>query len=483
MPDASVGARRKREGGFRTKQDHHHRDDGLVLRVPPQSIEAEQAVLGGLMLAPDTFALVKGKLEVGDFYRRDHALIWQSIVELEEKGKPFDAVTMGEWFEAQGMAELVAGGAYLVELASNTPSAANITAYAEIVADKAQLRRLIDVGANIVNDAFNPDGRDSDELIANAGSAIESVVRNRGSTGQKVRSVLNRVHLKMQEAFYAPEGYEPGLSTGNTDLDKALGYLRGGRVYGIGGRPKMGKSTLAGDIACYNAVRRKKHVAVFTYEMPSDEMTEVYLAKTGGISYHLLQHPKLMQDDDWTRLQVAMGLMRDAPLEFHDDPDLTIERISAICQVAKSRGELDLVVIDQLNLMPTPDTGNRATDIGEVTKRVKRLAVRLKVPVILVFQLNRGNEALGKVRPPRASDARDSGAIEQDLDCMILLHRPSYYDKKAPKGCRCEIAIQRNGESGVVVRLEDELQFSRFAQSSFEWVDGYAGPAEDNHGF
>jgi replicative DNA helicase len=470
---------RSAQAGKPTEREEHRNNTLSHLRVPPQSAEAEQAVLGGLMLSPTALPVVQGIINEGDFYRRDHRLIYRAILELEEKARPFDAVTMGEWFEAQGMAELVAGGAYLIDLASNTPSAANIAAYAEIVRDKAVLRQLVDIGTEVTNNAFDPQGRDTDELIAEATAKIESVVRTAGSVGASARDVLKVVNLEMQEAFYADENHRPGLSTGNEELDKKIGYLRPARVYGVGGRPKMGKSTLAGDIAVANALAGVP-VDVFTYEMPAKEMMQIFMAKVGSIDYHLLQHPKLMQDDDWGKVKNAFARLRDTKLTIHDDASTTIERIWAVCQVKKAKGELGLVVIDQLNIMPTPDLGRRDLELGHITRMTKRMAVRLGVPVILVFQLNRGNEAGGKVRPPRAGDARDSGAIEQDLDAMILLHRPSYYDKSAPKGCRLEVALQRNGESGVVIRLEDELQYSRFAKGRSEWVDTRSFSVEDS---
>lgn len=442
-----------------------------TLRSPPHSAEAEQAVLGAAMLAPEALLQVGDLLREEMFYRRDHRLIYRAMRAQLEKDQPIDAVTLGEWFESKGLAEQIAGTSYLIELASNTPSAANIRAYAEIVREKYQLRRLIEVGTGIVNTGFNPDGKTSTEVIGEAASAVGQVLEQRAIEVESINATLKSVFEGLCERSNSDSDLA-GLSTGFPDLDNLLGGLEPGRVYGIGSRPKMGKSILAKDIAEAVGLTQEKHVGVWTMEMTRKEYVSRIICSQGQIEAGALKHPKLMNEDHWAKMHSVMARLRDAPLHLFDAPDTSIEMIEAQARVLKAKGKLDLIVIDYLGLLRMPNADTKAAAVGEVTRAVKVMAGRLEVPVILVFQLNRNNET-GIVRPPRASDARDSGAIEQDLDVMMMLHRPSYYSDDAPPGLRLEVVIARNGPTGVI-KLDEELGFCRFLPSRDEWKDPVA---------
>ena len=289
--------------GLRADQAFQSRADHRIeqLRVPPQSVEAEQAVLGGLMLAPDAYDRIADQLVDSDFYRRDHQLIFRAIRELAEKNRPYDAVTLGEWFESQGLGEQVAGGAYLVELASTTPSAANIAAYAEIVRDKAVLRQLIEVGTGIVNDGFQPDGRDSNEILSSAEQQVFAIAE----AGARGRSDFVPVTKALIEAFdvlqtrHASGGAITGLPTGYTEFDEMTAGLQPTDLIILAARPAMGKTTLALNMAEYSAIKTKKAVAVFSMEMSSSQLALRLISSNGRVNATRLRTGQL-EDEDWS---------------------------------------------------------------------------------------------------------------------------------------------------------------------------------------
>lgn len=439
-----------------------------TLRVPPQSVEAEQSVLGGIMLVNEKLYDVADLVKESDFYRRDHRLIFRAMQALAEKNQPLDAVTLGEWFENQGLSEQIGGTGYLIELASSTPSAANVRAYAQIVRDKAMFRQVIEQGTKIINMGYSPEGMEIAEVVGASASMIGEIIQQEqaGSADGKeaAKAMWDDIMLR-----YNSTSDISGIATGFAGLDELLGGLLDGRVYGFGGRAKMGKSVVALNVAEHACIRLGKHTGIWTMEMGRVEMMQRMACSLGRIKSGALKHPKLMDDMEWAALQQAMVQLKDAPLTIFDRTGVTIEVIEAQARVLKAKGNLDLMLIDYLGLMELPNLDRHDLKIAHVTRAVKNMAGRLGVPVILVFQLNRGNEQ-GTVRIPRPSDARDSGSIEQDLDAMMLLHRPSYYDKNAEKGLRLEVALQRNGPTGVV-RLEDNLGYFRFDNSNREWVD------------
>ena len=459
-------------------------DGDRQLRIPPQSISSEQAVLGGLLIRNDAWAKVNAELSEGDFYRRDHQLIFRAIQELAGKEQPYDYLTVTQWFEDRGMVEQVANGAYLIELASTTPSAANIKAYAQIVADKATLRRLINAGTDAVNAGFDPEGQETDHIVAHAATQMAAVMRSKGKAAVSSHTALKGLYVEMIAAFEATDDLV-GLPTGNAELDDLTSGLQAGRVYGIGGRPKMGKSTLAKEIIRHN-IDRDTPVALWTMEMSEQEMMRGLIAAHTRIDSRKLQRPKLLHEDEWTKVTEGIRHFKDCPLTIFPERGITIERVEAEAANLVAQGKCKLIVLDYLSLFSLPKADRHDIAVGHIMRRCKVMAGNLNVPVIILFQLNRGNETGAQVRAPRASDAKDSGNIEQDLDCMILLHRPSYYDKSAPKGTQIDIPIQRNGPSGTVYVME-ELEYGifkpggelRFDHSSSKKRDSKKAAAND----
>ena len=460
--------------GFR--QDPH---DARIeqLRVPPHSIEAEQAVLGGLMLAPEAYDRINDKLTANDFYRRDHQLIYRAIAELAEKNRPFDAVTLGEWFESQGHMDLVAGGAYLVELASTTPSAANIAAYAEIVRDKAVMRQLIEVGTEIVNDAFQPEGKESDEMLAIAEQKVFAIAEQ----GARGRTDFVAMNDALKDAFEVLRvrsesgGTVTGLPTGYTEFDMMTAGLQPTDLVILAARPAMGKTTFALNIAEYAAIKSKKAVAVFSMEMSAGQLAMRLISSVGRINATRLRTGQL-EDEDWSRVTSAIRILKDQAKVFIDDtPGLSPDVLRSKARRLKREHDLGLIVIDYLQLMSVPGNNeNRATEISEISRSLKGLAKELNVPVIALSQLNRSLETRTDKRPVMA-DLRESGAIEQDADMIVFIYRDEYYNKESsPDKGLAEIIIgkHRNGEVGSF-KLKFFGEYTRFDNLANEMVGSY----------
>jgi replicative DNA helicase len=460
--------------GFR--QDPH---DARIeqLRVPPHSIEAEQAVLGGLMLAPEAYDRINDKLTANDFYRRDHQLIYRAIAELAEKNRPFDAVTLGEWFESQGHMDLVAGGAYLVELASTTPSAANIAAYAEIVRDKAVMRQLIEVGTEIVNDAFQPEGKESDEMLAIAEQKVFAIAEQ----GARGRTDFVAMNDALKDAFEVLRvrsesgGTVTGLPTGYTEFDMMTAGLQPTDLVILAARPAMGKTTFALNIAEYAAIKSKKAVAVFSMEMSAGQLAMRLISSVGRINATRLRTGQL-EDEDWSRVTSAIRILKDQAKVFIDDtPGLSPDVLRSKARRLKREHDLGLIVIDYLQLMSVPgNSENRATEISEISRSLKGLAKELNVPVIALSQLNRSLETRTDKRPVMA-DLRESGAIEQDADMIVFIYRDDYYNKEtSPDKGLAEIIIgkQRSGPTGSC-KLRFFGEYTRFDNLAHDSVGSF----------
>ncbi|HIY70838.1 MAG TPA: replicative DNA helicase [Candidatus Luteimonas excrementigallinarum] len=454
------------------------RGEGRIdqLRVPPQSVEAEQAVLGGLMLAPDAYDRVADLLVMEDFYRRDHRLIYRAIRELAERNRPFDAVTLGEWFESQGLAGEVAGGAYLVELANTTASAANIKAYAEIVRDKAVLRQLIEVGTEIVNDGFQPEGRESDEILAKAEQQVFAIAE----AGARGRADFTPVNKAMAEAFdilqtrFANGEGITGLPTGYDEFDEMTAGLQNTDLLILAARPAMGKTTFALNIAEYAALKTKKAVAVFSMEMSASQLALRLISSNGRVNATRLRTGQL-EDEDWSRVTSAIRMLKESKIFIDDTPGLSPDVLRAKARRLKREHDLGLIVIDYLQLMAVPGNNeNRATEISEISRSLKALAKELNLPVIALSQLNRGLESRTDKRPVMA-DLRESGAIEQDADIIIFIYRDDYYNKEnSPDKGLAEIIIgkQRNGPTGSF-KLKFFGEYTRFDNLAHDSVGSF----------
>jgi len=445
-----------------------------ALRVPPHSIDAEQAVLGGLMLDERAWERIADKLNEDDFYRKDHRLIYRAIGDLSNKNLPCDAVTLGEWFDSKGIAELVGGSSYVLQLANSTPSAANITAYAEIVREKSVLRQLIDAGTEITGDGFQPEGRSSQEILENAERKVFQIAES----GARGRKGFVAMRAAVKEAFqilhqrYESKGSVTGLATGFADLDEYTAGLQPSDLIIIAARPSMGKTALAVNIAEHAALKTRKAVAIFSMEMSSSQLAFRLISSLGRINQQHLRTGDI-QEEEWPRVTSAITLLSDAKIFIDDTPALSPGELRARARRLKREHDLGLIVIDYLQLMAVPgNKENRATEISEISRGLKALAKELNIPVIALSQLNRSLEQRTDKRPVM-SDLRESGAIEQDADVILFIYRDEVYDKESPKKGTAEIIIgkQRNGPIGVV-NLTFLGQYTKFENfSSADVID------------
>jgi replicative DNA helicase len=423
------------------------------LKVPPHSIEGEQAVLGGLLLSPRAFDQVADVITEADFYREDHRLIYRAINELSNRGKPCDAVTVTEWFEARGVVDQVDGGTYISQLASNTPSAANVRAYAEIVREKSILRQLIDVGAEITSGAFSSDGRNSRDLLEDAEQRVFAIADQglrTGSTFMPIQEAIKISIEKLQE-LAEHEGEITGIPTGFKDLDERTSGLQNSDLIIIAGRPSMGKTTLAMNIAESAAIKHEVAVAIFSMEMSAEQLVRRMFSSLGQIDQTKLRSGKL-DDFDWPKLTSAMNLLHKSHIFIDETPSLSPAELRARARRLKREHDIGLIVVDYLQLMAVPGTReNRATEIAEISRSLKAIAKELHVPVIALSQLNRALEQRPNKRPVMA-DLRESGSIEQDADLIVFIYREEVYNEDTPEKGKAEIIIgkHRNGPTGTV---------------------------------
>ncbi|MDD2739618.1 MAG: replicative DNA helicase [Methylomonas lenta] len=448
-------------------EDYYYPADLAIesLKVPPNSIQAEQSVLGGLMLDNQTWDSVADKVVETDFYRRDHQLIFRSIAQLAEKQDPFDVVTLSEVLESTGQLQDVGGLAYLGMLANDTPSAANIVAYANIVRDRSVLRQLIHVGTEISDSAFSTEGRETADLLENAERKVFEIAeqRQRGQGGfSSIKSLLAQAVDKI-ETLYELDGDITGASTGFTDLDEKTSGLQPADLIIVAGRPSMGKTTIAMNMAENVALKSGMPVAVFSMEMPGESLAMRMMSSLGRIDQHKVRTGKL-DDDDWPRLTSAINLLAETKLFIDDTPALTPTEVrSRARRLTREHGQLGLIVLDYLQLMQSPSSGeNRVQQISDISRGLKALAKELNVPVIALSQLNRNLEQRPNKRPVM-SDLRESGAIEQDADLIIFVYRDEVYNEDSPDKGIAEVIIgkQRNGPLGTV-RLTFLGQYTRF---------------------
>jgi replicative DNA helicase len=443
------------------------------LKVPPHSIEAEQSVLGGLLLDNAAWDRIADFLSQGDFYRYDHRIIFEHIGRLISSARPADVVTVYESLGTSGKAEEVGGLAYLNALAQNTPSAANIRRYAEIVRDRAVLRRLVSVADEISADAFNPQGKEVRQLLDEAEAKVFSIAEDgaRGTQGfLEIGPLLTQVVERIDTLYHTANPSDvTGTPTGFVDLDRMTSGMHGGELIIVAGRPSMGKTAFSMNIGEYVAVEYGLPVAVFSMEMPGTQLTMRMLGSVGRLDQHRMRTGRLT-DEDWPKLTHAVQKMSEAQLFIDETGGLNpMELRSRARRLARQCGKLGLIIIDYLQLMSGSSQGeNRATEISEISRSLKGLAKELDVPVIALSQLNRGLEQRPNKRPVM-SDLRESGAIEQDADVILFIYRDEVYNPDSPDKGTAEIIIgkQRNGPIGPV-RLTFMGQYTKF--------DNFAGP-------
>lgn len=447
------------------------------LRVPPHSIQAEQSVLGGLMLDNETWDQIADRVGEGDFYRREHQLIFRAIAALAEVSKPFDVITLSEELEKHGELDGGGGLAYLGTLAKDTPSAANIRAYADIVREHSVTRQLIRVGTKIADSGFQPEGRSSTELLDDAERQVFEIAEQRTKAGggfASIRTLLTKAVDRIETLFQQDDPIT-GVATGFTDFDSRTAGLQPADLIIVAGRPSMGKTTFAMNIAENVAIGSKLPVAVFSMEMPGDALAMRMMSSLGRIDQHRVRTGKL-SDDEWPRLTSAVSLLSEAKLFIDDTPALTPMELRARARrLMRDQKELGLIVIDYLQLMHAPSAGeNRTNEISFISRSLKALAKELNVPIVALSQLNRSLEQRTNKRPIM-SDLRESGAIEQDADLVVFIYRDEVYNEDSPDKGMAEIIIgkQRNGPIGIV-RLTFQGQYTKFDNFADDvYGDGY----------
>jgi replicative DNA helicase len=442
-----------------------------ALRVPPHSVEAEQALLGALLIDNSAFDRIADLVGAEDFYRDDHRRIWRHIARLAETGKPADVVTVADSIEHSEDKDKTGGAAYLAGLAQNTPSAINIRRYAEVVRDRSVQRRLASVATEIAETALNPTGKEVAQLLDEAESKIFHIAEAGARKDHGLLGMPNILAKVYERIDYLHSQENPsdvtGVPTGFTDLDHRTAGLQPGDLIIVAGRPSMGKTAFALNIAEHVSLHPSvaMPVAIFSMEMSGSQLAMRMLSSIGRVDAHKLRTGRL-SDEEWGNLTDAMGRLHEAKVYVDETPALNALEVRARARRMKREyGKLGLEVVDYLQLMSASSQGeNRATEISEISRSLKALAKELEVPVIALSQLSRAVEQRND-RRPMMSDLRESGAIEQDADVILFIYRDEVYfpEKEEAKG-RAEVIIgkQRNGPIGRI-DLTFLGRFTRFA--------------------
>ncbi|HQR03256.1 MAG: replicative DNA helicase [Proteobacteria bacterium] len=443
-----------------------------ALKLPPHSIEAEQSLIGGLLLDNSAWDRIGDKVGEGDFYRDDHRRIFGHIRKLVETSRPADVVTVFESIEKSNEVEQTGGLAYLAEIASNTPSAANIRRYAEIVHERAVLRKLVTVGDEIASSALNPAGREAKQLLDEAEQKVFEIAEAgaRDSHGFiAIPKVLGVVVDKIQQLYERHDSSDvTGIPTGFVDLDNLTSGLQPGDMIVVAGRPSMGKTAFALNIAEHVGIEARLPVAIFSLEMSGPQLAMRFLSSVGRLDAHKLRTGKL-GDEEWDKMSVALGKLHDASIYIDDTGAISPTDLRTRARrLHRQYGKLGLIVIDYIQLMNSSREGeNRATEVSEISRSIKALAKELDVPIIALSQLSRKVEERNDKRP-LMSDLRESGAIEQDADIIIMMYRDEYYNKESNEKGMAEVIVgkHRNGPTGMV-RLSFLGEYTKFANAAF----------------
>ncbi|MDY6890930.1 MAG: replicative DNA helicase [Pseudomonadota bacterium] len=455
-------------------------NDELLERIkqPPHSIEAEQSVLGGLMLDNNAWDTVSEILLESHFYRADHRMIFRTMQKLIDAGRPIDSVTVSEELDRTGELERAGGLEYLVNLARNTPSASNIRAYSEIVRDRSLLRQMISVANEIADSAFHPGGRASDEILNEAEQKIFQIAEHRPNQGgpEPINPLLKRAVDRIDELFNNADTLT-GITTGFDDLDERTGGLQKSDLVIVAARPSMGKTTFAMNLVENALMATERPILVFSLEMPADQLITRMLSSLGRINQTRVRNGQL-EEDDWPRLTTAVNMLKNKPLFIDDQPGISPNEMRARARrLVREQGDLALIMVDYLQLM-TLKTGRsegRTQEISEISRSLKALAKEMNCPVVALSQLNRSLEQRPNKRPVN-SDLRESGAIEQDADVIMFIYRDEVYNEDSPDKGIADIIIgkQRNGPIGSV-RLAFIGQYTRFENLShinYNYDDG-----------
>jgi replicative DNA helicase len=430
-------------------------------RTPPQDIEAEQSVLGAMLMSKDAIADVVEVLRGHDFYRPAHEIIYDGILELYGRGDPADAVTVASELQKTSEIGRVGGAPYLHTLVSGVPTAANAGYYARIVREQALLRRLVEAGTRIVQMGYGGDG-EADDIVDRAQAEVYSVTERRASEDYLPLSEIMEGALDEIEAIGARGGQMVGVPTGFTDLDALTNGFHSGQMIIIAARPAIGKSTLGLDIARAAAIKNQLATVIFSLEMGRNEITTRLLSAEARVPLHHMRTGQ-MTDDDWNRIARRTGEVSSAPLFIDDSPNMTMMEIRAKCRRLKQRNDLKMVIVDYLQLMTSgKKVESRQQEVSEFSRALKLLAKEIGVPVVAIAQLNRGPEQRTD-KKPMLSDLRESGSLEQDSDMVILLHREDFYEKESPRAGEADfiVAKHRNGPTQTIT-VAFQGHYSRF---------------------
>ncbi|MFD8086001.1 replicative DNA helicase [Kitasatospora sp. NPDC059722] len=432
-------------------------------RVPPQDLAAEQSVLGGMLLSKDAIADVVEVLKPADYYRPAHEMIHGAILDLYARGEPADPITVAGELTKRGELQRVGGASYLHTLVNSVPTAANAEYYAQIVAERGVLRRLVEAGTRIAGMGYAAEG-DVDEIVNAAQAEIYAVTEQRTNEDYAPLADIMEGALDEIEAIGSRNGQMSGVPTGFADFDQLTNGLHPGQMIVIAARPAMGKSTLALDFARACSIHNKLPSVIFSLEMGRNEIAMRLLSAEARVALHHMRSGN-MTDDDWTRVARRMPDVSEAPLFIDDSPNLSMMEIRAKCRRLKQRNDIKLIVIDYLQLMQSGGSRraeNRQQEVSDMSRNLKLLAKELEVPVIALSQLNRGPEQRTDKRP-MVSDLRESGSIEQDADMVILLHREDAYEKESPRAGEADLIVakHRNGPTATIT-VAFQGHYSRF---------------------
>jgi len=455
-------------------------DQISALKVPPHSIEAEQSILGGLLIDNKAIDRIAGQVSASDFYRNDHRIIFTHISKLIDNNDPADIVTVAESLEQNAELTKVGGVAYLGLVAENTPTASNISGYAKIVRERSIMRNLVEVGSDIVESAFSPQGKDAQQLLDESESKIFQIAD--AGTSEKlgfidIKELLPKAAQRIDDLYQLddPNGVT-GVPSGYSDLDQKTAGLQPGDLIIIAGRPSMGKTSLALNIAEHVGMEAGLPVAIFSMEIGAAQLTMRLLGSVGKLDQHKMRIGQL-EDEDWPKLTNALGVLNEAPIFIDEGSALNSYEVRARARrLHRQQGKLGLIVIDYIQLMSSANeqsNENRATEVSEISRSLKALAKELNVPVVALSQLNRSVESRPDKRP-MMSDLRESGAIEQDADVIMFIYRDEVYNPETAEKGVAEILLskQRNGPTGTV-KLTFLGQYTRF--------ENYANPGYDSN--
>ncbi len=421
--------------------------ESLLERTLPQSIEAEMSVLGAMLLDNEVISLVIPTLHKNNFYKTAHQELYQTIVEVYDKGQAVDLVVLREELKRRSLLEKVGGIEYLLELEEAVPTIGNVEYYANIVREKAIKRNLIEVAANIQKEAFN-DALDTDNLLDTSERAIFDITQKKFNTASTKLNEILKLTFSRIENLHDRQSRLTGLSTGFYDLDDLTCGLQPSELIIIAARPSMGKTSLALNIIEHAGVVEKKPAVIFSLEMSAQQVAQNMLCSHARVDAHKLRMG-FLDDKQWSALSYGLGSLSESPIFIDDTPGLTVLEVRAKARRLKAQYDIQLIVVDYLQLMESHRAENRQQEISVISRGLKSLARELSIPVIAVSQLNRSVESREGHRP-RMSDLRESGSIEQDADVIILLHRDNYYDPEKDITAELIIAKQRNGPTDVV---------------------------------